>query len=127
MRHARLIAAAGATAGVLLAGLSFSSTAPAQSQTIEISNAWARRAAMSHGGLSHGSMDKGGTGKMEGGATGAVYITIGNTGKEADALLSASSEAAQTVELHETKNEAGVMKMRPVPKIAVPVGGRIEM
>ena len=132
MRHARLIAAAGTTACLLLAGLSLSSTAHAQSQTIEISNAWARRAAMAHSGMAHGSMsqgsmDKGGMGKMEGGATGAVYITIGNTGKEADALLSASSDAAQTVELHETKNEAGVMKMRPVPKIAVAAGGKIEM
>jgi len=132
MRYARLIAAAGTTACALLAGLSLSSAAHAQSQTIEISNAWARRAAIAHGGMAHGgksegSMHKGGMGKMESGATGAVYVTIANTGKEADALVSASSDASQTVELHEVKNEGGVMKMRPVPRIAVPAGGKIEM
>jgi hypothetical protein len=127
MRYACLIAAAGTTAFLLLTGLGGSPTADAQSQTIQVSDAWARRAAMAHGGMSQGSMGKGGMGKMDGGATGAVYVTITNTGKEADALVSASSNASQTVELHETKNEAGVMKMRPVPKIAVAAGGKIEM
>jgi copper(I)-binding protein len=147
MRYTHLIAAAGTTAFALLAGPGLSSTADAQSQTIQISNAWARRAAMAHGdmttgsmdkgsmdkgamgkgGMSQGSMDKGGMGKMDSNATGAVYVTIRNAGKEADSLLSASSDAAQTLELHETKNEAGVMKMRPVQKIAVPAGGKIEM
>ena len=82
---------------------------------------------MDKGGMDKGAMDKGGMGKMDGGGTGAVYATIANTGKEADALVSASSDAAQTVELHEVKNEGGVMKMRPVQKIAVPAGGKIEM
>jgi len=127
MRHARLIAVAGTTACLLLTGLGFSSTAGAQSPTIQISNAWARRAATAHGGTATGSMDKGGMGKTDSSANGAVYATIGNTGKEQDALLSASSDAAQTVELHETKDEAGVMRMRPVPKIAVAAGGKIEM
>jgi copper(I)-binding protein len=142
MRYSRLIAVIGTAAFLLLAGLGFTSTADAQTQTIQVSNAWARRAAMAHGGtamgsmdkgsmdkggMNKGSMDKGGMAKMDSGATGAVYATIANTGKEADALVSASSEASQTVELHETKNEGGVMKMRPVPKIAVPAGGKIEM
>lgn len=127
MRYTHLIAAAGTTAFVLLMGLGLSSTVDAQSPTIQISNAWARRAAMAHGDMTAGSMDKGGMGKMDSSAPGVVYVTISNTGKEADSLLSASSDAAQTLELHETKNEAGVMKMRPVQKIGVPAGGKIEM
>jgi len=127
MRFACLIATAGTTAFLLLTGLGLSPVADAQSQTIQVSDAWARRAAMAHGGMSQGSMDKSGMGKMDGGATGAVYATIANTGKEADALVSASSNASQTVELHEVKNEGGVMKMRPVPMIGLPAGGKVEM
>ena len=37
------------------------------------------------------------------------------------------SDAATTVELHETRQEGGVMRMRPLPKVDVPAGGRIEM
>ena len=76
--------------------------------------------------MDKGSMQKGDMGKMEG-ANGAIYVTVANTGTQADALLSASSDAAQTVELHETKKDGGVMKMRPVTKIDVPAGGKIEM
>jgi periplasmic copper chaperone A len=142
MRYVQLIAAAGTTAFLLFAGLGLASAVHAQAQTIQVSNAWARRAAMAHGGMamgsmdkgamdkggmSKGSMDKGGMGKMDSGATGAVYVTITNKGKEADALVSASSDAARTVELHKVIHEGGVMKMRPVQKIALPAGGKIEM
>ena len=133
MRQILSVAAIATTAVALLLGPCL---VHAQSQTIQISNAWARSAPMAHGGMGSGSMEKGSMdkgsmhkgdmGKMEG-ANGAVYVTLTNTGAQADALLSASSDAAQTVELHETKNDAGVMKMRPVAKIDVPAGGKIEM
>ena len=48
------------------------------------------------------------------GQTGAVYLTIKNDGKEDDKFLSAESPAAAKVELHETSDENGVMKMRAV-------------
>ena len=124
MRFPRTILAV----SLLLAGSAFVAIASAQSSTIKVSDPWARRAAaMGHGDMAKGSMDKGGMGKMGGGGTGAVYATVSNSGAEADALVAASSDAAQTVELHEVINEGGVMKMRPVPKIAVPAGGKIEM
>jgi hypothetical protein len=127
MRYACLITAAGTMAFLLLASRGGSPAADAQSQTIQVSDAWARRAAAAHGSTATGSMDKGSMGKTDSSANGAVYATIANTGKEADALVSASSDASQTVELHEVKNEGGVMKMRPVPKIGLPSGGKIEM
>lgn len=123
-------------------------TASAQAQTIQASNAWARRApamgAMdkmdkSESGGKMGAMDKmgksesggkmGGMGKMDkmGGGTGAVYVTLSNTGAQPDSLVSASSDAAQTVELHEVKNEGGVMKMRPVSTIPIPANGKTEL
>jgi copper(I)-binding protein len=97
-------------------------TAAASAQptgTIQLENAWARRAPAGHGGgqaAAHGSA-----------GNGAVYVTIANRGAEPDALLSATTDAAATVELHETVQEGGVMKMRPRPTFEVPGGGRLEM
>ncbi|MFZ1110663.1 MAG: copper chaperone PCu(A)C [Rhodomicrobium sp.] len=48
----------------------------------------------------------------EGAATGAAYLSIKNGGAAPDKLVSAASPAAEKVELHETREENGVMKMR---------------
>lgn len=84
--------------------------------TIRLANAWARRApahAPVGGHAAHGN--------------GAVYVTITNRGGAADAVVAASSDAATSVELHETRNEGGVMKMQPLAKLEIPAGGQIEM
>jgi copper(I)-binding protein len=90
---------------------------------IRLENAWARRApAMAHGASGgHGMPAAGGA------ANGAVYVTIVNPGGSPDALVKATTDAATTVELHETVQEAGVMKMRPMPRFEVPGGARLEM
>jgi hypothetical protein len=130
MRRTLRFVAIGTATGFLLAGAVAGPTARAQAQSIQASNAWARRAP-AMGGM--GKMDKmgkmgGDKGGMSGmGGTGAVYVTLSNAGSQADALVSASSDAAQTVELHEVKNEGGVMKMRPVSAIPVPAGGKAEL
>lgn len=55
---------------------------------------------------------------------GAVFMELVNEGAVDDVLVSAETEVANTVELHESKiDEAGVMKMSPVPNIPVPAGG----
>ena len=126
----RFVAIGTAAATVLLAGGLVGRTARAEAQSIQTSNAWARRAPAMAGMGKMGSMDKMGADKggMSGmGGTGAVYVTLSNSGSQADALVSASSDAAQTVELHEVKNEGGVMKMRPVSAIPVPAGGKAEL
>jgi copper(I)-binding protein len=76
---------------------------------------------MGHAGSGHGSGQAGGTGN------GAVYVLIENRGSEPDVLLSAVSDAATTVELHETRLEGGVMRMRPLARVDLPPGGRVEM
>ena len=127
MRRTLRFVAIGTATGFLLAGAVVGPTAHAQAQSIQASNAWARRAP-AMGGM--GKMDKmgGDKGGMSGmGGTGAVYMTLSNSGSQADALVSAASDAAQTVELHEVKNEGGVMKMRPVSAIPVPAGGKAEL
>lgn len=44
--------------------------------------------------------------------TGGGYLSVKNTGTEPDRLISISSPAAQTVQLHEMKMEGNVMRMR---------------
>jgi periplasmic copper chaperone A len=98
--------------------------------SILLENAWARRApAIAAGGSgAHGTGGASGTGTMgHGSGNGAVYVTIVNRAAVADALMGAASDAATTVELHETIQEGGVMKMRPRTKFDVPPGGRLEM
>jgi periplasmic copper chaperone A len=60
--------------------------------------------------------------------TGGAFVTIANNGKDADRFVSASSPAAKTVELHETVDDNGVMKMEPRPEgWEIPAGGTLEL
>jgi len=80
-----------------------------------IEGAWARRAPMMKGDSIAGS------------GNGAVYLTIVNSGSVSDDVIAASSDAAATVELHESYEESGMMMMRPMTKLRVPAGGKLEM
>lgn len=58
---------------------------------------------------------------------GAAYLTIENRGSADDRLIGASSEAAGAVAIHETVEENGIAKMRPLEGIAVLAGHTIAM
>lgn len=60
---------------------------------------------------------------------GAVYMVIRNKGRQADALTGVRTSISQAVELHETKMEGDVMKMRPVAgqRIEIPAQGSVEL
>ncbi len=85
--------------------LSFATPAFAQSPVVPaapvVSNGWSRATAP---GLPNG----------------AAYVTISVSAP--DQLVGASTPVAATAELHETTNDAGVMKMRPVPVLALAPG-----
>ena len=49
----------------------------------------------------------------------AAYLTITNTTKEPDKLVTVDCPHATTVELHNHSEENGIMKMRPVPFIEI--------
>jgi len=67
------------------------------------------------------------TAPQEGG-NGGAFMTITNGSSEADRLVSAQSPAAGTVEIHETIDDNGVMRMRPVPDgFEIPAGGKLEL
>jgi copper(I)-binding protein len=57
----------------------------------------------------------------------AAYVTILNRGSAPDALVSATADAAKSVEVHETRNMAGMMMMEPVPRIVLPPKARVEL
>jgi copper(I)-binding protein len=82
--------------------------AAAAAGPVEVSNAWARATAPSA-------------------KTGVAYLTIANKGAADDRLVSAETPAAAKAEPHMTTNDNGVMKMRPVPAIAVKAGQQLEL
>jgi copper(I)-binding protein len=91
--------------------------AESRPSSIHAEDAWARQAPMMPPmGHMHAA-----------GGNGAVYMNLRNAGPDPDALVAASSTAAETVELHETIREGDVMRMRPVAKLEVPAGGALEM
>jgi len=60
------------------------------------------------------------------GGNGVAYLTIENKGGQADRLLSLRTEVARRVDLHESRTENGVVRMRPVHEVEIPGRGRVE-
>jgi periplasmic copper chaperone A len=75
---------------------------------ITVTDAWVRESAM-----------------ME--RAGAAYMVIQNGDSAEDRLLAATTSAAATVELHESKEMNGMMTMSPVEAIVIPAGGQAEL
>ena len=62
------------------------------------------------------------------GAESAAYLTITGPSDQADALLSASSPDAATVELHEATTDAqGMMGMHPIDRLDIHAGETVEL
>jgi len=62
------------------------------------------------------------------GGNGGAFLTVVNAGSSADRLIAARSAVAPNVELHETIDDNGTMKMRPVPAgFEIPARGRLEL
>ena len=59
---------------------------------------------------------------LAGAHTGAVYLTLTDTAGAADQLMGASSPVAGMAELHETVDDHGVMRMRPVKGLPLAPG-----
>lgn len=62
------------------------------------------------------------------GAETAAYLTIKGVAGQADALVSASSPDAATVELHEaTMDASGMMAMHPIERLDIAAGETVEL
>lgn len=86
---------------------------------LEITDAWVRPAAKMESGAM-ATPEAGGMGMDPNTMLSAAYMTIHNEGGEDDKLLSASSDIAAAVELHNVKMENDVMSMFQVPFVEVP-------
>src|SRR5208337_405577 len=75
--------------------------AVAQSPSLQIDHVWSRAAMAGHAG--------------------AVYLTIIDTGLP-DTLTGVTTPVAAMADLHETVNDNGVMKMRPVASLPIEPG-----
>lgn len=62
------------------------------------------------------------------GAESAAYLTVRGLAGQADALLSASSPEAMSVELHESTEDAqGMMGMKPIDRLDILAGETVEL
>jgi copper(I)-binding protein len=96
------------SAAALALAMLLASTSPARAEPpIQLGQGWARPT-------------------VEGQMAGGAFLRIANRGG-ADRLLSASSPAATSVELHSMAMDGEVMKMRPVEAIEVPAGKTVEL
>lgn len=57
----------------------------------------------------------------------AVYVGLENRGREADRLLSVTTDVAATTAMHESTVEGGVMRMREVSAIDIAAGATVAM
>jgi copper(I)-binding protein len=63
-----------------------------------------------------------------GARTGAGYVRILNQGAAPDRLLSVTADVSERVELHQTVQQGGIMRMRSLPTgIALPAKGKVEL
>jgi copper(I)-binding protein len=54
--------------------------------------------------------------------TSAVYFTLRNAGGRSDTLRAASTDVANAIEIHESRVDDGVMRMRQLQSVEVPAG-----
>jgi periplasmic copper chaperone A len=59
-------------------------------------------------------------------ATSAVYLTIQNTGSQADRLVSATSQVAQSIEIHQSQVQDNVASMQKLDTLALPAQSTIQ-
>jgi hypothetical protein len=85
-----------------------SAGARAQSASLTVRDAWVRE-------------------PMGGRTMTGAFAVVENTGAAAKAIVAASSDVSDKVELHEMKNDGGMMRMSPVKQMDVPAGGTLEL
>ncbi|WP_105438162.1 copper chaperone PCu(A)C [Neorhizobium sp. T25_13] len=98
-----------AATGIIIAGAAAAQEAPTKLADLEITSAFTKA-------------------MLPGQPVGGGYLTIKNNGKSDDMLVSVSSPASGTVEMHEMAMQGEVMKMRKLDTgIAIPAGKTVEL
>jgi len=102
LRHTLSLALAAAVVLVTAA------PAPAQTQTVTVRDAWVRE-------------------PMGGRNVTGAFAVVENAGATPRAIVAAAADVSDKVELHEMKNENGMMRMSPLKKFDVPAHGTLEL
>jgi copper(I)-binding protein len=58
---------------------------------------------------------------------GTVYMTLTNNSAKADRLLSVTTAASETAQLHESAEKDGIATMKTVDALEIPAGGTVEL
>jgi copper(I)-binding protein len=65
---------------------------------------------------------------LQGAQTGSAYLSLTNSGKTADRLLSGSTPIAGALEIHEMSMTGGIMRMRQITEgLPIAPGGKITL
>lgn len=64
---------------------------------------------------------------IPGADTTVIYLTVRNSGAEADRLIAAATPAARMVHLHVGQIQRGVSRMRPAEELEVPAHGVLQL
>lgn len=92
---------------------------------ITVDNPWVRPATLPEGrptsDPAHSDHGDHGSGVLS-----AMYLTISNSRGQAVQLTAVETSVAEIVELHQTENQNGLMRMRPVEAVEVPANGSVE-
>jgi hypothetical protein len=59
--------------------------------------------------------------------TGVIYMTLTNSGQDADRLLGGTTPVAEKVQFHSNENVNGVMKMRELTSIEIEPGKKVAL
>ena len=89
-------------------GATYAEAAPATVGGITVSHAWARATPL-------------------GAKTGVIYLTLTNSWPDDEQLVSASTPAAETAQVHSSMNDGGVMKMSEVMNLDLPPGASVVL
>lgn len=104
----------------------------AQPAEMRVKDAWIRAAVMDDGAAQMTTPEIGENTPMRPSgthgsqATSAIYFVLENGTDQADRLVAAECDAAQSIEIHETRMNDDIMMMRPVDALEIAAGETVE-
>ncbi len=94
---------------------------------ITVENPWVRPAILPAGHpSSHTDEDDSDHSHHGSGVISAMYLTISNDRGQAVQLTAVETSIAEVIEIHQTENQNGLMRMQPVQAVEIPAGGTVE-
>lgn len=96
-----------------------------QRPDLTVRDAWMRPAVLPEGSPTPDPNHAGHDDEHRTGVLSALYMVVENGSSQAVQLISVETGVARVAELHETQNQNGLMRMRPVEQVEVPANGEV--